>query len=106
MRLLSLITVLLTTGLTGTARLAAQPTTGQPAAGARRAALNTLTPQEIADGWVLLFDGTTSFGWSPREETQAEVKEGAIVLSGGRGVLSTNSEFADFTLKAQVWIDD
>lgn len=107
MRLLSLITVLLATGLTGTTRLAAQPTAGQPSAGtARRPALNTLTPQEIADGWVLLFDGSTSFGWSPREETQAEVKEGAVVLSGGRGVLSTNSEFADFTLKAQVWIDD
>jgi hypothetical protein len=24
---------------------------------------NTLTPKEIADGWLLLFDGETTFGW-------------------------------------------
>jgi hypothetical protein len=24
---------------------------------------NTLTPKEIADGWILLFDGETTFGW-------------------------------------------
>src|SRR5471030_3064864 len=25
---------------------------------------NTLTPKEIADGWILLFDGETTFGWT------------------------------------------
>jgi len=24
---------------------------------------NTLTPEEIRDGWLLLFDGETLFGW-------------------------------------------
>ena len=24
---------------------------------------NTLTPKEIEDGWILLFDGETTFGW-------------------------------------------
>ena len=24
---------------------------------------NTLTPKEIADGWLMLFDGETTFGW-------------------------------------------
>ena len=29
---------------------------------------NTLTTKEIADGWVLLFDGETTFGWEASEE--------------------------------------
>jgi hypothetical protein len=33
------------------------------------------------------------------------VQNGEIVASGGVGFLSTTTEFADFTLKAQVWID-
>ena len=33
-----------------------------PAAGCR---LATLSPKEISDGWLLLFDGETTFGWEP-----------------------------------------
>lgn len=42
---------------------------------------NTLTPKEIADGWLLLFDGETSYGWVVRGK--AEVKDGALVLGAG-----------------------
>lgn len=31
--------------------------------GTRPSPANTLTPKEIADGWILLFDGKTTFGW-------------------------------------------
>ena len=41
---------------------------------------NTLTRQEIADGWILLFDGKTTFGW--QTEGEASVLEGALVLGG------------------------
>ena len=34
-----------------------------PAAAQDKAKPNTLTPKEIADGWILLFDGETTFGW-------------------------------------------
>ncbi len=68
---------------------------------------NTLTPKEISGGWILLFDGETNFGWQPRGEAQWQVKGGVIsVSSGGAGMLSTTTEFADFALKAEVWIDD
>lgn len=68
---------------------------------------NTLTPQEISEGWILLFDGETNFGWQPRGEAQWQVRDGVIsVSSGGAGMLSTTTEFADFALKAEVWIDD
>jgi hypothetical protein len=39
---------------------------------------NALTPKEIADGWVLLFDGETTFGW--KIDGAAEVKDGMLIL--------------------------
>ncbi len=41
---------------------------------------NTLTPKEIADGWLLLFDGETTFGW--KVEGGATVKDGMLLLGG------------------------
>ena len=41
---------------------------------------NTLTPKEIADGWILLFDGATTFGW--RSEGNMNVREGALTMGG------------------------
>src|SRR5438128_2329502 len=43
---------------------------------------NVLTPEEIADGWVLLFDGRTTFGW--KIEGGASVTDGSLVLEGKR----------------------
>ncbi len=40
---------------------------------------NALTPQEIADGWILLFDGESTFGWTGK----AEAKDGALVVPKG-----------------------
>ena len=39
---------------------------------ARAAAPNTLTPEELADGWILLFDGETLFGWTAGEQGRLE----------------------------------
>src|SRR4051812_27663319 len=41
---------------------------------------NTLTPAEAAAGWLLLFDGETTFGW--KVEGSARVAGGALVLGG------------------------
>jgi hypothetical protein len=41
---------------------------------------NSLTPREIADGWLLLFDGETTFGWDVKGP--AAVAGGALVLGG------------------------
>src|SRR5919201_2112618 len=41
---------------------------------------NSLTPQEIADGWLLLFDGETTFGW--KIDGEGKVENGALVLGG------------------------
>ncbi|MCC2672375.1 MAG: hypothetical protein K0Q72_4847 [Armatimonadetes bacterium] len=69
---------------------------------------NTLTPKEVSDGWILLFDGKTSFGWAPRDSARWVATNGTLtpVRGSGKGVLSTTTEFADYHLKADVWIDE
>jgi hypothetical protein len=55
--------------------------TALPAAGDKNSPKpNTLTPQEIADGWLLLFDGETTFGW--KVEGEAKVEQGVLIVGG------------------------
>lgn len=61
---------------------------------------NTLTKQEIADGWILLFDGETDFGWKAASKANWKVADGMISVSAGdKGLFCTTSEFADYVLK-------
>lgn len=68
---------------------------------------NQLTPRQVAEGWILLFDGSTTFGWSPRGEATWEVRDAALTPTPGTGggFLCTTTEFADFELHAEFWID-
>jgi hypothetical protein len=53
---------------------------------------NALTPKEIADGWLLLFDGETTFGW--KVDGNAEVKDGKLVVGGQKdSKLTTTTVF-------------
>jgi len=69
---------------------------------------NTLTPQEVAEGWLLLFDGESTFGWAPRGDAKWEVADGAVCShqGAGNGLLSTTTEFADYVLKVDFWLDE
>ena len=61
---------------------------------------NCLSLDELAEGWISLFDGETLFGWQPATEANWTVADGAIVVdSGEKGLLNTTSEFADYVLK-------
>jgi hypothetical protein len=63
---------------------------------------NQLTPKEIADGWLLLFDGESTFGWTVEGAAKWRVAEGSIVAdSGGYGWLRTNTQFGDYSLKVE-----
>ncbi len=57
---------------------------------------NTLTPKEIADGWILLFDGETTFGW--KIDGESKVKDGVWHLGGGQKVSKARftTTFADY----------
>jgi hypothetical protein len=69
-------------------------------AGRAQAEPNQLTTEELNDGWILLFDGETDFGWKASSNANWKVADGVIsVSSGDVGLLHTTSEFADFVLK-------
>jgi hypothetical protein len=57
---------------------------------------NSLTPQEVADGWLLLFDGETTFGW--HIDGEARVENGTLVLGGTRATrVETTTAFVTET---------
>jgi len=63
--------------------------TALPGLAADAAKPNTLTPKEAADGWLLLFDGATTFGW--KVDGTAEVKDGALVVGGDKATTITTT---------------
>jgi hypothetical protein len=61
---------------------------------------NTLSAAESQQGWILLFDGESEFGWTRVGGAQWRVANGTMLAdSGAPGYLRTNSPFADFDLK-------
>ena len=79
-----------------------------------QAAPNTLTEEEKADGWMLLFDGTTSNGWRGYKKDHFpsawRIEDGTIHMIGsGRGEAGDaeggdiiyDKEFQNFTLRLE-----
>ncbi len=58
--------------------------------------LNQLTPEQISEGWIQLFDGETLFGWKSTGHNNWHVENGTITAdTGAIGALHTTMEFAD-----------
>lgn len=72
-------------------------------AGVRSSPLPTiLSPEEIAEGWIALFDGETLFGWQAIGPVEWQVREGAIEAHPtAEGFLFTTCQFADFILRLE-----
>jgi hypothetical protein len=73
-----------------------------PAAGraADEPAGNALSPREIADGWIQLFDGESTFGWTVPGNSKWTVVDGMLAPEGkGPATLVTTTEFSEFELK-------
>jgi hypothetical protein len=67
-----------------------------------RARPNTLTPQEVAGGWVLLFDGRTTSGWHSPNGSKWTVFRGMLAPQAGKpGLLVTDARFRQFQMKLQ-----
>ena len=64
---------------------------------------NTLTPQEIADGWLLLFDGESTFGWKldPSGNSQMKVADGVLSLNPAEADLQFTTSFVNFELRVE-----
>src|SRR5262249_14360254 len=55
--------------------------------------------EELGQGWILLFDGESLFGWTPGSDANWKAHDGVISVSeGSQGLLCTNSEFGDYQL--------
>lgn len=67
---------------------------------------NTLTPKEIADGWLLLFDGQTTFGWTAKAAKEKAptltVKDGVLVVTGSAGgEIRFGTRFLEFEMTGE-----
>lgn len=77
--------------------------TPAPAPAPETPAVNTLTAEETAAGWKLLFNGTDLTGWKGYKKDAPgaawQVQDGAIALTaGGAGDLMTADEYGPFEL--------
>ncbi len=80
------------------------------------AVANTLTEQEKADGWRLLWDGKTGEGWRSVKNDAFpaqgwEIKDGVLTVlpknaGGGAGDIITKEKYAKFILKADFRLTD
>ncbi len=60
---------------------------------------NSLTPREIADGWILLFDGESTFGWRSPNDSKWTVADGMLAPQADKpGLLSTTTSFQEYEL--------
>lgn len=65
----------------------------------------SLTQAEIKDGWILLFDGESMFGLSQEGALTWRASDGVLLADGsGSGYIRTTSAFSDFVLKMDVRI--
>lgn len=70
---------------------------------------NSLSKQEKADGWELLFDGQTTKGWHTFLKTGMEgwqVKDGVLFTPGKQGDIVTDKEYDNFELVAEWMIEE
>ena len=61
---------------------------------------NALTPQELSEGWILLWDEESMFGWEALGKAEWKISNGILSASSGEnGWLATTTQFGDYTLK-------
>ncbi len=64
-----------------------------------------VTPAELADGWISLFDGKTLYGWQANSDVNWSVGEGAIRADRGKaGLLLTTFEIAEFDFRCEYFL--
>ena len=68
---------------------------------------NTLSGAEQAEGWLLLFDGQTLFGWKPSGNANWQAVDGTLTASEGEaGLLTTTSSFGDYELNVDFRVNE
>ena len=70
--------------------------------------LNILSPDEVEDGWILLFDGATLNGWEPESPGSWKVEDGTLTVNVGPsagGMLRTTTTYSDFSMTIDFWTE-
>ena len=62
--------------------------------------INTLTAQEAAQGWKLMWDGKSMDGLKTYGKAEWKIEDGALVSGGPGGWLGTAEDYSNFMLKA------
>ena len=62
----------------------------------------TLTQKEIAEGWILIFDGQTTFGWTSPNGSKWTIADGMLAPQAGKpGLLVTTTVWSDYDLSLE-----
>ena len=63
-------------------------------------------PQASSEtGWVTLFDGKNLDGFTKTGDANWRVEDGMIVADKGNGFLVTKTEYKDYEIKAEFWVE-
>lgn len=61
-----------------------------------------LSDEQLAAGWISLFDGKSLYGWRAAAKADWKAEDGAIrVTSGEKGLLHTTTQFGDYELRLE-----
>src|SRR4051794_37173851 len=96
-RLLGLVLVL---SLPAPARPADRPHSYGPAE--ERSRPGGLSAREAGEGWLLLFDGASTYGWQAPNGSKWTVARGMLAPQAGKpGLLVTTTAFGDYDLSLE-----
>jgi hypothetical protein len=63
-------------------------------------------PQASSEGgWVSLFDGKSLDGFSKVGDANWRIEDGMIVADKGNGFLVTKTDYKDYEIRAEFWVD-
>jgi len=69
------------------------------------AALAYAPPASSEGGWVSLFDGKSLDGFSKVGDANWRIEDGMIVADKGNGFLVTKTDYKDYEIRAEFWVD-
>ena len=63
-------------------------------------------PQASSEtGWTTLFDGKSLDGFSKVGDANWRIEDGMIVADKGNGFLVTKSDYKDYQIRAEFWVE-
>ena len=69
------------------------------------AAMAYAPPASSETGWTTLFDGKSLDGFSKVGDANWRVEDGMIVADKGNGFLVTKTDYKDYEIRAEFWVD-